>query len=314
MTTAVVSQASVASVRPPVSAEFDVYLSHSSSTLMEKCGAAYAYRYRDRLDSVTSSVNLGFGLAFDQAVSAFVIADLYGLSVDVNAVFVNAYKEWAATRVVDFSTRWKGHDDILATGELLLSRFVDWWKASGYKVMLDLQGMPLVQRELRVRLPRNVIYTSILDLVVMTPDGEVVILDVKTPSQDSTELFALNSGQLTGQQLVLDAHKESLGIASIDKVGFLNAVKRPVPQKKDAEGPVVAPVHLVPARTPEQVEEYVQSRLWIADDIRRKRFAKRSLDSYCTPCTMCDYHLLCSKQIRDGLHVRPPRPRLTSNT
>lgn len=290
-------------------AEDVVYLSHSSSTLMEKCPAAYAYRYRDRLQSQAESVNLGFGKAFDEAVSAFLVGDVYGHDVDVVSAFTDTYTAWASQCVVEMSTRWKGQDAIIETGQLLIARFVEWWKESGFSVMLDPEGKPIIQRELRVRLPRNVVYTAILDLMVMTPEGQVGIVDVKTPSADCPEGFAIASGQLTGQQLVVEAHAEELGIERVEKLGFLNAIKRPVPTSKRGEGPTIAPVQLVDARTPVQIEEYIQSRLWVADDIRRKRFAKRSLDAYNSPCTLCEFKNFCLSGVRDGLIVRPPRKR-----
>jgi len=306
MSAAVAQQASVATL--PV-AEDVVYLSHSSSTMMEKCAAAYAYRYRDRLQSQAESMNLGFGKAFDQAVSGFLVGDVYGHDVDAVSVFTQTYAEWTSQCVVEISTRWKGQDAIIETGQLLVTRFVEWWRDSGFSVMLDPEGKPIIQRELRVRLPRNVIYTAILDLMVMTPEGQVAVVDVKTPSADCPEGFPITSGQLTGQQLVVEAHAGELGIDRVEKLGFLNAIKRPVPTTKRGEGPTIAPVHLVDARTPEQVEEYIQSRLWVADDIRRKRFAKRSLDAYNTPCTLCEFRQLCTTGSREGLIVRPPRKR-----
>lgn len=306
MSAATAPQTSVTTL--PV-AEDVVYLSHSSSTLMEKCPAAYAYRYRDRLQSQAESVNLGFGRAFDEAVSAFLVGDVYGHDVDVVSAFTETYTTWASEHVVEISTRWKGQEAIVETGQLLITRFVEWWKGSGFSVMLDREGKPIIQRELRVKLPRNVVYTAILDLMVMTPEGQVGIMDVKTPSADCPEGFAISSGQLTGQQLVVEAHAEELGIERVEKLGFLNAIKRPVPTSKRGEGPVIAPVQLVDARTPEQIEEYIQSRLWVADDIRRKRFAKRSLDAYNSPCTLCEFKKFCLTGDRDGLIVRPPRKR-----
>lgn len=306
MSAATAQQASVTTL--PV-AEDVVYLSHSSSTMMEKCAAAYAYRYRDRLQSQAESVNLGFGKAFDEAASAFLVGDVYGHDVDAVTVFNETYTAWASQRVVEMSTVWKSQEAIIETGQLLIERFVAWWKESGYSIMLDPAGKPIIQRELRVRLPRNVIYTAILDLMVMTPEGQVGILDVKTPSTNCPDGFAELSGQLTGQQLVVEAHAGELGIERVEKLGFLNAIKRPVPTTKRGEGPVIAPVHLSNARTAAQIEEYIQSRLWIADDIRRKRFAKRSLDAYNSPCTLCEFRQHCMTGSREGLIVRPPRQR-----
>ena len=286
-----------------------VYLSHSSSTLMENCPFAWDLRYNKRLESTTSSVNLGFGGAFDSAATAFVVGHAFGHSLDAVTIFREHYLKWASEHVVDYSSRWKGQQAVVDAGCLLTERFQEWWVASGYAVMLDLSGAPIVQRELRVRLPNNVVYTSILDLLVMTPDGYIADLDIKTPATASTPLFARNSGQLTGQQLCIQAHSEQLGLPSLDKLGFLEAVKRPVPKKKDAEGPVILEPHLVDIRTQAEVDAYVQSRVWIADDIRRKRFCKRPMDAYNSPCGMCSFATLCTEGSMEGLRVRPPRPR-----
>jgi hypothetical protein len=174
--------------------------------------------------------------------------------------------------------------------------------------MFDTNNQPIVQRKLRVRLPNNVVYTAILDLMVLNPEHEVTLLDVKTPATDCSEVFVRNSGQLTGQQLVVEAHKELLGIERVEKLGFLNAVKRPKPKRKHAEGPIVVEPTLVPARLEDEIQAYIQSQLWVADDIRRERFGKRSLNSYDSPCGMCDMRLLCSTKDPSGIRVRPRRP------
>lgn len=102
-----------------------VNLSHSASTLMEKCGKAYEYRYRHRLESQVTSVNLGFGLAFDTAVTGHVVADAYGVRYDARATFKREFSAWASCREVDYSSKWSGKDSVLEGGDLLIQRFVD---------------------------------------------------------------------------------------------------------------------------------------------------------------------------------------------
>lgn len=282
-------------------------LSHSASTLMQRCGKAYEYRHRYRLESQATSVNLGFGSAFDSAVMAYVVGQAFGREVDPKTVFLKEYNTFAGSHEVEYSTKWEGKDAVLEAGTMLAERFVDWWGGSGYTLMIDPNGAPIVQRKLSVMIGPNVQYSAILDMMVLTPSAEVALLDLKTPSVDCPEVFTQTSGQLTGQQLVVNAHRHSLGIEGVDKVGFLNAVKRPVPKTTRGEGPVVRDPHLALARSDEDVAEYVQGQLWVAEDIRKQRFAKRSMDAFNTPCGMCEYAQLCITGDRSKLQVRNSR-------
>jgi len=288
-----------------------VYLSHSSGTLYEVCPRKHYNRYKLRLQSRETSVNLGFGNAIDEGASAFIVGHALGRDVDPVPIFEAAYEKFCESNIVAYSTKFESKEDIMAVGRLLLQKFVQKWLDTGYVAMLDPQGVPLVQVELKVNLPGSVIFTAILDVIVMTPDGRVVVVDIKTPSQASSHQFHTLSNQLTGYQLSVDVHKERLGIDHIDGVAFMELVKRPIPKQKNrGVGPeVLSPVEH-PVRPLEEVEEFVQTRVWIAEDIRRGRFPKRPLDAYNTPCgDMCEFTRFCTTKSKEGLVVRPPSNR-----
>jgi hypothetical protein len=285
------------------------YLSHSAATLYQTCPRKYQNRYKLRLGSAETSINLGFGSAIDEGASAHIVGHAMGQYVDSRPVFEQAFERFCSTNVVAYSTKFQNKEDVLAMGRLLLQRFEAKWKELGYIALLDPQGKPLVQIELKVTLPTNIIFTAILDVIVMTPDNKVLVVDIKTPSQASSEAFLELSDQLTGYQLVVEAHKERLGIDHLDGVAFLELIKRPIP-KKTGMGPEVLTPVVCNLRPKDKLEDFVQSRVWIAEDIRRERFPTRSLDSYSTPCDdTCEFVRQCRFGSKDGLVVRPQRQR-----
>jgi hypothetical protein len=292
-----------------------VYLSHSSGTLYEVCPRKYQHRYKQRLESRETSVNLGFGSAIDEGASAFVVGHALGVHVDPVPIFESAYEQFCASHIVAYSTKFESKDDIMAVGRLLLQRFMAKWLETGYVAVLDPDGKPLVQVELKVNLPGSVVFTAIMDVIVITPQGKVLVVDIKTPSQASDVVFHELSNQLTGYQLSVDVHKERLGIDHIDGVAFMELIKRPIPKSNRGAGPEVLTPMEFPVRPLEDIEDFVQSRVWIAEDIRRGRFPKRSLDAYNTPCgDMCEFTNFCTKKTKDGLVVRPPRNQKVDRT
>lgn len=283
-----------------------VFLSHSAASVYQSCPRKYQHRYKDRLASAETSINLGFGSAIDEGTSAFMAGHALGQAIDPVSVFETAFDRFCATNIVAYSTKFEDKDAVMAMGRVLLERFMSKWRELQYVALLDPDGKPLVQVELRITLPTNVVFTAILDVIVMTPDGRVLIVDVKTPSQPSNHDFMLLSDQLTGYQLAVQTHKERLGIDHVDGLAFLELVKRPIPKTRRGAGPeALTPVEM-PVRAQEQLEEFVQSRVWMAEDIRRGRFPARSLDAYSTSCDECEFARLCTTASRDGLIVRPP--------
>jgi hypothetical protein len=289
------------------------YLSHSAAGVYQTCPRKYQHRYKDRLTTVETSVNLVFGSAIDEATSAYIVGHALGQAIDPEPVFVQAFTRIAESSVIAYSTKFNSQEECITAGRLLLQRFVAKWLELGYIALLDPDGKPLVQVELRVSLPTNIVFTAIMDVIVMTPAGKVLIVDIKTPSQPCDEAFAELSDQLTGYQLAVETHRAVLGIDHVDGVAFFELVKRPIPKSGRGTGPEALTPIVCEPRSKERLEEFVQSRVWIAEDIRRGRFPIRAMDAYSTPCDMCDYQKVCRSNSREGLVVRPPRAHSPRN-
>ena len=293
-----------------------VYLSHSSSTLYEVCPHKYKERYKERLESTVTGVSLGYGSAYDEATCAFIVAHALGHEnqLDPVAIFEEKFEEFARTNTVGYSTTFNSKEACVASGKVLVEKFIESWLGHGYTAALDPEGKPIVQRELRVKLAPNVFYTAIIDVLMMTRDCEMLLSDIKTAAQASDGSFHLNAGQLTGQQSVVEAHRDALGIDGVDGLCFYQGLKKSIPKLAKGgkagrgTGPVVLDPMVCPPRTEAEVQAYVESRLWIAEDIRRGRFPKRPLDAYNTPCSdLCDYRQRCIHGDSTGLRVRASR-------
>lgn len=271
-----------------------VLLSDSSSALMMTCGEQYRLRYEEHLESERKSINLVFGKLVDEAASAFIKAQVTGDVIDPLALFEAQFA--AMTDAVELQLTSRGDlDTTRLMGRQMLERFIEDRTARGWLPMLDLDGQPIVQRWLRVQLPENVVYRGVIDVIVLTPEGKVLIVDLKTTSAH-VEGFSLVGDQLTGYQVMVEAHRESLGIERVDGLLYYDMVKRaPVTEKsrKGATGPTIHVDDPAPPRSSDHLEAWVREQLFIASDIRQRRFSKRPGRPFSTPCAMCDFKNLC---------------------
>lgn len=279
-----------------------VYLSHSARQAYMSCARKYRYVHVDKLTTVEESSNLGFGSAVHKAVEVFLTRESTGKDIgDPIVAFQESWDSFCANHVVSFSSRWT-KEKMEETGRMLVLKFMQDWQERGLIVVLDQDGRPVLERKLRIELPNAVIYTAVVDILAMTPEGQVVVIDVKTPGTQPFEGFALLSEQLIGYQIVMDAHKDGLNIEQIDARAFYELYKTPV--SKRSEGPRVLPLETVPRASQEQVNEWLMETLAIADDIRDKRFPKRPGDAYASPCRMCEFIRLCTHGDMTGIKKR----------
>ena len=279
-----------------------IYLSHSSREMYTTCGRKYRFAHVDRLRSDHESANLGFGKAVHRACEVFLHHQAVGEHIaDPIAEFERCWSESCQQQVVEFSSLWD-FDKMLATGRVLVQRFMDDWVAQGLTVILDRDGKPVLERKLRVQLPDNVIYTGILDVLAMTKDYRVGVIDIKTPGVKGFDGFSLMSEQLLGQQVLVDAHAEQLGIDRVDVRAFYNLLKVPIPKGK-GEGPRVQPLHPVARASDQDIADWIDETVAIANDIRAGRFPKRPGDAFNSPCAMCvgQYFGACSAGDFTGL-------------
>jgi hypothetical protein len=265
----------------------------------------YKLRYVDRLERKIKTANLGFGDAIHQGASAVLTAQSFGLEADALPVFDGAWKDFVA-QPVEYSSIWS-EEKFAQTGRALLEKFVEDWRTRGWTPVVDPDGNPIIEREFKVLLPGNITYIAIIDAVVRTADGKIIILDFKTPGSASMEGFASLSDQLLGYQVVINAHKATLGIERIDGLLFYELIKRPPSKSGRGEGPTLHVDEPVPPRSDTDVAEWIQELQFVADDIRRGRFSKRPMDAYNTPCELCDFKNRCLGVASDDLQPKKYR-------
>ena len=164
---------------------------------------------------------------------------------------------------------------------------------------LDGDGEPLLERQLEIPLGSGLTYVGRFDLAVVDAGGALVCLDVKTSSGLIDPDWLAGADPLTGYQLLLDAHAERLGLPPVGRLGLLDLIKRKVTPK--GKGPEVRPPLMVARRGPNDLAAYTQKVLWVAEDIDRGRFPKRSLMAHNSPCGLCAFRRWCQDGDPDGL-------------
>lgn len=269
-----------------------VYLSHSKKSTMQVCGRMFKEKYILRREARAKSANLGFGSAIHSGCAAVLTGQILGVDVDPVPVFEQEWSEFTSKNAVAYSSLWS-EEKLMATGRVLLQKFVEDWKTRGWTPAVDPDGNPLVELELKVKLPGNITFTAIIDAIVIDEHGRYLVLDFKTPAQAALEGFATLSDQLLGYQVAVDAFKDELGIPGVGGLVFYEMIKRPLPKTARGEGPKIHVEEPALPRSNDEVAEWIWEAQCVADDIRKERFSKRPMDSYNTPCSLCDFQKSC---------------------
>jgi hypothetical protein len=283
-----------------------VYLSHSRKSVMQACGRKYYLQYVERLASKVQSSNLGFGSSVHSGIASYLTAKHFGVDTDPGSVFESEWSDYTSNNVIQYASTWTP-EDLAATGRVMLQKFMEDWTKRGWTPVVDVDGNPIIERELRINLPGNIVFTVIIDAVVRTPDGKVYVLDFKTPAQPSMPGFAALSDQLIGYQEAVKAHAAQLGISTVDGLVFYELIKRKVPKSSRGEGPTIHVEEPALPRSQTDVADWILECQFVANDIRSRRFSKRPMDAYNTPCALCDYSKKCLGIPDDNLEVRPKR-------
>lgn len=279
-----------------------MHLSPSKVATYENCPRSYFYQYVLRIKLSEESVNLGFGSCIDETFERFVLGLVKGEPIDAVAVFDAAWARYLNSSTVVFGSRFSA-DDLWETGRSLAGQLSDAWDEAQLIPVFDQEGKPILQRSLSVDVGHGVVLNTKLDILAMNFNGEVGVVDVKAPSSASSDLFTSNAEQLTGYQATVDAHRESFGIPKVSFVAYWEFLKKKVPgpkAKKGTEGPKIRRPHPVPARSEEDVNEYVQKLHAVADNIRAKRFYKSPRMAFNTPCALCPWSRLCIERDVSG--------------
>lgn len=167
---------------------------------------------------------------------------------------------------------WKNLDEVKATLKVLAEQLVECWRELGWKARIDPEGRPLVQVRLSMELPDGV---RVNDVIVDTPEGKTLVVDVKTTAAPASEAFSLLAGQLAEYQLMatLEQNRARLGLKTVDGLVFFEAVKRKIP-KRDGKGPTVENPVVQTLRSEDMLEKVVRSYAWTAESIRTGRFLR----------------------------------------
>jgi CRISPR/Cas system-associated exonuclease Cas4 (RecB family) len=252
----------------------------SSILLYEDCPRAYWFRFREKAVRESQPANLLFGTAIHAAASGYLLGKVS--AGDLPAAFSAAWREGLEAEPVEFGSTWDP-SSMEEVGMALCGQFPAWWDNTGLTPARDLHG-PLVERRLRTEIAPGISLSGQPDIVAITANGEIAVLDVKTPASAQPETWW--SDQLTAYQILVERHGNSLNVLSVRYLGFIEMLT----QKTK---PRIEPLRLMPVRTGEDLAEYARKVIWTDRDIAEERFPRRGRMAHNTPCGMCEYQPRC---------------------
>lgn len=279
-----------------------IRLRPSSVLKYDECPSQYYFSAIEGLRSKATSANLPFGTAVHEAMTGYVLSKVSGKPFDPVDAFEAEWERALEQEVLEFSSIWD-EESMRATGKVLAERFPEAWDKTGLVPLLDEDG-PVVERRFQATVAPGVVLTGQPDVIALNSDGEVIVVDVKTTASAYDPTFVLVAEQLTAYQILLEANRESLGIETVDKLGFIEAVKKKVPKTSRGTGPEVKEPLLADRRGADMTQEYLEKVCNMARDIKQQRFPRRPRMAFNSPCNMCDFRGYCLQGDMDGL-TRP---------
>lgn len=278
-----------------------LYLSPSSLATYANCPKSYYFDKVAKIKSEFEDANLGFGSAIAKATELHLMGVTAGESVDPAQVFSEEWERISTTRHIRYK-RGRNRQALAEIGKRLMEQWAQAWNDSGFTLVLDKDCKPMLERKLYVEIGNNVVLVIKIDLCVYDEDGELLIIDVKTPSAASTVDFALMADQLTAYQLGLDFHSSSLGLPDVAGVGFWDMIKRNIPKTNRGEGPVICDPLVVEPRPAARIDAFIDKVHYVADQIRAQQFHPMPRMSFNSPCTSgCKFSSLCIRGETEGL-------------
>jgi hypothetical protein len=267
-----------------------LYVSPSKMEDYETCGQKYKLKHKERITAVDDGINLVYGDVIDCSVEETLTEWMGGKTPDPVAIFNRRWNDVLAAGSLTYSTAKQALSptDLASIGAKVMAKFLPWWEAQGYEVLRANDGKLVMQRNIEIELPGNVIVRTKLDVVVRKGD-KVRLIDWKTAKQASQPGFETVSDQLTAYEVGILLLAPELGFdpEDLEGAGFVEFTKH----KKDPL--VIASPFTHGRRSTAQLAAWVEKALWMAEDIRRGRFPKRPGMAFNSPCKMCDYVGLC---------------------
>jgi hypothetical protein len=260
----------------------------------ENCGKAYQFR-KEGWWPDSPSANLAFGTAMHSVIESV----LKGECENPVMAFDYHWDKALAESPMRFSA--KTDEPTMRTfGHQLSLGFSESWKATGMQVAIDPStDALLMEKRLEVEVVPGVILTAQFDALAWTPDGELAVVDFKTASNQAPNGFVDASDQLTAYQIVVDAHRQKLGLPMVGRLGFLEGIKRKTTGK------------WIPSfscrRSEDRIQEYIDKVTWMASEIKAGRTFRRARMAWNTPCKTCDFINLCLNDSTDGLSCKTDR-------
>ena len=289
--------------------------SSSSISCYQECPRKFYYRYVRKIRAAVTSVNLIFGGAVHAAAEVFLKAVAVGNQIDHDDLMEAYTREWdkrAEHEEISYSTTMNP-EDTEPTAARILELFPQEWEKTGLRVLVDPQGNPMVEQHFKMDSPYSA--QAYIDVIALTPADEVAVIDLKTPStpiqEDLVEDFTSVSPQLKDYEIAVRENPERLGGRKVQKVGFMELIKRRIPKGK-GKGPQVLPPTLVPAHTDRELNERVAEVQWVNWDIAEGKFFKRPMAAYNTPCGMCEYRGYCARGDTEGLVIPEEKQSLAA--
>jgi len=275
-------------------------ISPSASLKFDDCPHAYKLQYVDGYRSEAASCNLVFGTVMHSTIEEYLIElTKSGKESDMMAIFDEKWTDARSSQTIEYGANMDG-DAMKDIGIELCNQFPEAWRNSGLMVLIDDDGKPLLELKLVVK--KGAITLSMkLDALCMNSDGEIVVIDFKTPSSPSTRSMAIASDQLTAYQIGVESIAKKLGIHKVHKLGFMELIKNKVSTTGRGRGPYIVPLELVNTRSVKQKNEYLQKLYWMAEDVERGRMPRRARMGHNSPCKLCDVATLCQSGNDIGL-------------
>ncbi len=282
-------------------------LSPTAVIQYETCPQHYYLEQVMRIKPRYPAANLVFGRVVHQVLETWMRSWMSGSSINASAAFQTGWTQARAEGGIEYSAT-QSPESLQDTGKALVAQFAAAWPQFGWTPALDPQGEPLFERKLDIE-REGVVYVGKPDLLALNATLEVGCLDYKTPSTPTPPEWLVASDQLMGYQILADAHAERLGLPPVQHLGLIELIKRPLP-KRTGKGPEVHPPVLIPRHSQNDVEAYWRKVQWVAEDIDRGRFPKRSLMAHNSPCGLCAFKDWCHHGDPSGLILPadPPAP------
>jgi len=274
-------------------------ISPSASLKFDDCPYAYKLQYIDGYRSDVVSCNLVFGTVMHSTVEEYLIVlTRTGIEPEMMTIFDEKWTDARSSQTIEYGANMDG-DALKDIGLELCNQFPEAWRNTGLMVLIDDDGKPLLESKLIVK--KGAITLSMkLDALCMNSDGEIVVLDFKTPRSPSTKSMAIASDQLTAYQIGVESIAKKLGIHKVHKLGFMELIKNKVGTPR-GRGPYIAPLELVNTRSVKQKNEYLQKLYWMAEDVERGRLPRQARMAHNSPCKLCDLANLCQSGNDIGL-------------